>query len=67
MGPKEVIANLNKVVHLPDGTQGRFTGATIRKRDSGEVFYQAELQDLTAQRSVRICSLEDLEVVKCNT
>lgn len=63
MGPKEVIANLNRRVRLPDGYEGRFTGATIRKRDSGEVFYQAELQDLTALRSVRICKLEDVEVV----
>lgn len=63
MGPMEVIANLNKRVRLPDGYEGRFTGATIRKRDSGEVFYQAELQDLTALRSLRICKLEDVEVV----
>lgn len=63
MGPREVIANLNKRVRLPDGYEGRFTGATIRKDESGRVFYQAELQDLTALRSVRICRLEDVEVV----
>ncbi|MDE6260373.1 MAG: hypothetical protein K2M42_05855 [Oscillospiraceae bacterium] len=67
MGPREVIANLNKVVHLPDGYKGRFTGATIRRRDSGEVFYQAELQDLTAEHSIRICKLEDVEVIECST
>ena len=44
MGPKEVIANLNRRVRLPDGYEGRFTGATIRKDESGRVFYQAELQ-----------------------
>ena len=43
MGPKEVIANLNRRVRLPDGYEGRFTGATIRKDESGRVFYQAEL------------------------
>ena len=57
MGPKEVIENLNRRVRLPDGYEGRFTGATIRKDESGRVFYQAEL------RSVRICRLEDVEVV----
>lgn len=63
MGPKEVISNLNNRVRLPDGYEGRFTGATIRKDKSGRVFYQAELQDLSALRSVRICKLEDVEVV----
>lgn len=64
MGPKEVIANLNKRVRLPDGYEGRFTGATIRKDESGRVFYQAELQDLAALRSVRICKLEDISPVE---
>ena len=64
MGPKEVIANLNRRVRLPDGYEGRFTGATIRNRDSCEVFYQAELQDLAALRSVRICKLEDISPVE---
>lgn len=64
MGPKEVIANLGKRVRLPDGSEGRFTGATIRKEESGRVFYQAEVQDLAAVRSVRICRLEDIEIAK---
>ena len=64
MGPKEVIANLNRRVRLPDGYEGRFTGATIRKDESGRVFYQAELQDLAALRSVRICKLEDISPVE---
>lgn len=63
MGPKEVIANLNRRVRLPDGYEGCFSGATIRKDESGRVFYQAELQDLSALHSVRICRLEDVEVV----
>ena len=64
MGPKEVIANLNRRVRLPDGYEGRFTGATIRKDESGRVFYQAELQNLTALRSVRICRLENISPVE---
>ncbi len=64
MGPREVIANLNRRVRLPDGYEGRFTGATIRKDKSGRVFYQAELQDLSALRSVRICKLEDISPVE---
>ncbi len=64
MGPKEVIANLNQRVRLPDGYEGRFTGATIRKDESGRVFYQAELQNLTALRSVRICRLENISPVE---
>lgn len=63
MSPTQVIANLGKSVCLPDGSIYRFTGATIRKDKSGRVFYQAELQDLTALRSVKICKLEDVEVV----
>lgn len=63
MGPKEVIANLYRRIRLPDGYEGRFTGATIRKDENGRVFYQAELQDLTALHSVRICRLDDVEVV----
>lgn len=64
MGPREVIANLNRRVRLPDGYEGCFTGATIRKDKSGRVFYQAELQDLAALRSVRICKLEDISPVE---
>lgn len=61
MGPREVIENLNRRVRLSDGYEGRFTGATIRKDENDRVFYQAELQDLTAPQSVRICRLEDVE------
>ena len=48
----------------PAGYEGRFTGATIRKDESGRVFYQAELQDLATLRSVRICKLEDISPVE---
>ncbi len=54
---------LNKTVRLPDGSKYKFTGATIRLNDMGEYRYQAELQDLAALRSVRICKLEDIEIV----
>lgn len=63
ISPTQVIANLGKNVRLPDGSIYRFTGATIRKNKDGTVFYQAEVQDLAAPCSVRICRMEDLEVV----
>lgn len=63
MEVQDIKRTLNKVVRLPDGSRYRFTGATIRMNDTGEYWYQAELQDLTALRSVRICRLEEVEVV----
>ena len=32
--------------------------------NTGEYWYQAELQDLTALRSVCICKLEDIKISK---
>lgn len=64
MTPKQVKDALNKTVGLKGGGTYRFTGATIRKSVSGKIFYQAELQDLTARHSVRICKLEDIEPVE---
>lgn len=63
MTPKQVKEALNQTVGLKDGGTYRLTGATIRKSESGKIFYQAELQDLTARHSVRICKLEDVEPV----
>lgn len=65
MTEKEIKANLNRaVVHAQSNTQYRLTGATIRRDGiSGKYWYQAELQDLKAPRSVRICKLEDVEVI----
>lgn len=64
MTRQEIKQALNQVVRLPDGSRYRLTGATIRRNDRGGYWYQAELQDLTAPRSVRICRLEDIEIVK---
>ncbi len=63
MEPHEIKRHLNKTVAAPDGVRYKLTGATIRLDEStGEYWYQAELQDLTALRSVRICKLSDVEV-----
>lgn len=64
MEPKEIRRNLNRLVQTPDGIRYKFTGATIRLNEAGEYWYQAELQDMTAERSVRICRLSDAEAVK---
>lgn len=64
MEPHQVRRCLNKTVTAPDGIRYRLTGATIRLNEMGEYWYQAELQDLTALRSVRICRLEDIKISK---
>lgn len=64
MGPHEVKRYLNKTVVAPDGVKYKLTGATIRLNEMGEHWYQAELQDLTALHSVRICRLTDIEIAK---
>lgn len=64
MEPHEVKRYLNKIVTAPDGIKYKFTGAAIRLNEAGEYWYQAELQDLAALRSVRICRLEDIEIAK---
>lgn len=64
MTEKDIKPNLNRlVVHSKSGMRYRLTGATIRLNDMGEYWYQAELQDLTALSSVRICKLCDPEVI----
>lgn len=60
MKPQDVKAALGKRVRLPDGTVGRFTAYILRAGENG-LLYQAEVQDLTALRSVRICRLEEIE------
>lgn len=64
MEVQEIRRALNKVVRLPDGSRYKLTGAAIRLNEMGEYWYQAELQDLTALHSVRICRLEDIEIAK---
>lgn len=62
MKPRDVKAALGKRVRLPDGTEGRFTAYILRAGESGPL-YQAEVQDLTALRSVRICRLKEVEAI----
>ena len=57
---EEVKINLNKAV-VYDGAEYVLTGCTLRKSHNG-YFYQAEITDTTAPRSVCITRLED---VKC--
>ena len=66
MTQREIKPNLGRVVlHIPSGAKYRLTGGIIRRdENSGDCWYQAELQDLTALRSVMICKLEDLEILK---
>lgn len=56
--------NLNKPVVFTDrrqNTEGRYIlrGCIIRKSDTGEFFYQAEIQDLCGH-SVCVVRLEDI-------
>lgn len=60
MKPQGVKAALGRRVRLPDGTVGRFTAYILRAGEKG-LLYQAEVQDLTALRSVRVCRLEEIE------
>ena len=61
MTPKDVKSALGQRVRLPEG-EYLFT-AYILRRDGGKILHQAELQDLTALRSIRICRLEEIEIV----
>ena len=45
-----------------EGSEYILTGAVIRRnKNTGDFFYQAELQDLNSSRSILICRLEDIE------
>ena len=61
MTPSEIKATLNKPV-THDGTEYILTGAIFRKnRKTGEFYYQAELRDIHAERSILVCDLKDVE------
>lgn len=66
MTEREIKTNLNQlVVHQKTGVKYRLTGGIIRrKKDTGQYWYQGELQDLKAEHSVMICRLEDIEICK---
>ena len=61
MEVKEIVPNLNKKVMYCD-SEYTLTGSTIRKDNTGRVFYQAELLDKT-KRSVCIVRLEDVKTL----
>ena len=68
MKPEEIKKNLNKRVHFKSKKLGLdtdyiLTGAIFRKGKKG-FYYQAELQDLNQERSVLICSLDEIEPEK---
>ena len=67
MTPAYIKRNLNKPVIFRESRYGHehkyiLTGATIRLGEDG-FFYQAELTDVTFDRSIVICRLEDIEEV----
>ncbi len=64
----EIKRNLGKRIRLTnaklhiEGSEYILTGAVIRRnKNTGDFFYQAELQDLNNSRSILICRLEDIE------
>ena len=68
MKPEEIKKNLNKRVHFKSEKLGLdtdyiLTGAIFRRGQNG-FYYQAELQDLNQERSVLICSLDEIEPEK---
>ena len=64
----DVKKNLNKRVRVKTvmNIDGDYilTGCTIRKRENGEFFHQAEVQDLNNHRSVCIVRLEDVKLLE---
>ena len=65
MTPAEIKHNLNKPVTFKEARYGNehkyiLTGATIRLGEEG-FFYQAELTDVTYNRSIVICRLDEIE------
>lgn len=61
---KAVKNSLGRIVlHKPSGIRYRFTAYIFRRHKTG-FLYQAELEDLTAPRSVRVCKLEDIEILE---
>ena len=61
MEVKEIIPNLNKMVRYQDSVSYTLSGAIIRRRTDGSVYYEAELLDKN-KHSVMIVKLEDVKV-----
>ena len=67
MKATDIKRNLNKSVIFKEARYGNehkyiLTGATIRLGEEG-FFYQAELTDVTFNRSIVICRLDEIEEV----
>lgn len=60
MEVKEIIPNLNKRVRYKDSTSYTLNGATIRRKENGKIYYDAELLDKN-KHSVLIVKLEEVE------
>lgn len=62
--PQEVKRAMNKIVlYKPENAKYKFT-AYIFRAPQGKPIYQAELQDLSAEKSVLICRFEDIELLE---
>lgn len=63
MTPAEIKPNLNRPVRH-DGSLYTFEAAIFRRhKKTGEFYYQAELRDIHADRSIVYCDLSDVEVI----
>lgn len=68
MKAEEIRANLNRRVRyrsVRTGVNAEYllTGAIFRRGKNG-FYYQAELTDLKTNKSILICSLNDIEVIQ---
>ena len=60
MEVKEIIPHLNKRVRYKDSITYILNGATIRRKENGKIYYDAELLDKN-KHSVLIVKLEEVE------
>lgn len=60
MNISEVKRSLGRRVKY-NGSEYLFTGCILRKSENG-LYYQSELQDLKANRSIIICRLTEIEI-----
>jgi len=59
----EIKPALNQIVRH-DGSLYTFEAAVFRRhKKTGEFYYQAELRDIHADRSVIYCDLSDVEII----
>ena len=59
----EIKPTLNQIVKH-DGSLYTFEAAIFRRhKKTGEFYYQAELRDIHADRSIIYCDLSDVEII----